>query len=96
VGGFGVLERQGDDPVNPRVLSASAMSFSAHGIGRSSGRVSSDQLPALDSRSAARNVSRSTPSFAASLKPSSLAEMQAHRIRLLTILPTWPAPAGPR
>ena len=72
------------------------MSFSAHGIGFSSGRVASDQLPALESSSAARSVSRSTPRLAASLKPSSLAEMQAHRIRLLTILPTWPAPTGPR
>ena len=41
-------------------LSTMVMSFSAQGIGFSSGRVASDQLPALDSSSAARNVSRST------------------------------------
>ena len=48
-----------------RAASASAstmvMSFSAHGIGFSSGRVASDQLPALLSSKAARKTSRSTP-----------------------------------
>src|SRR5207244_50397 len=69
-------------------LSAMLISFSAHGIGFSSGRIASDQLAALESSSAARNASRSTPSAAPSLSPSSLAEIDAHRMRLLTILPT--------
>ena len=72
------------------------MSFSAHGIGRSTAWVASAQLLALDWSSASRSGAASTPSFSARVKPSSLAEMQAHRIRLLTSLPTWPAPTGPR
>src|SRR5262249_6173309 len=76
-------------------LSTMRMSFSAHGIGSSSGRVFIAQLPALLASSAPRSCSGSTPSPSASLNPSWLAEMQAHRMRLLIILPTWPAPSSP-
>ena len=51
-------------------LSTIRMSFSAHGIGCCSGRVSSAQLPALLCNSAVRSRSGSAPSFSASRSPS--------------------------
>src|SRR6185436_12162485 len=72
------------------------MSFSAHGMPEFSARWSIDQFCALEWCRAARSLSASTPSASARRRPSSLAEVQAHRIRLFTIFATCPAPAGPR
>src|SRR5947207_845677 len=72
------------------------MSFSAHGMPERSAIESIAQFCALPWLRASLSFAGLTPSASPRRRPSSFAEMHAQRMRLLTILPTCPAPAGPR